>query len=118
MRLSPRRLLNAMYRHWVEHLTAESREVVDDALSDNPSGIAMAGNTPVVRTAARSDGKHVPGLAPANIPAPSWWRGDKAAFSSSVAAGQQLGEPAAVRERPRQGLPAIGTAGRMARGVT
>jgi len=116
MSMPPRRLLNTMYHRWVDGLTPESRSVVDDALSDNPSGVDITADGPVVRTASRPDGRHVPGLAPASIPPPDWWRGDRAAFSSSVAAGQQLGEPAATRERPRAGLPTVGTAGR--RGVT
>lgn len=102
MTLPPRRLLNAMYSYWVGGLTPETRALVDDALSDTTA------TAPTPRRAA-GPSRHVAGLAPPNIPAPSWWRGDRAAFATSVAAGQQLGEPAAMRERPRQGLPMVGT---------
>lgn len=101
MQLPPPRLLNAMYSYWVGGLTPEGRQLVDDALTDTAVAEVDAA------APARPAGRHVAGLAPANIPPPSWWRGDRAAFSSSVAAGQQLGEPAAIRERPRRGLPAV-----------
>jgi len=38
---------------------------------------------------------HVPGLARRDIRPPSWWKGDRAAFRSTVQAGRELGEPAA-----------------------
>lgn len=101
MSLPPQRLLNAMYSYWVGGLTPESRQLVDDAMAD---AVVAEVTAPAP---GRPAGRHIAGLAPGHIPPPSWWRGDRAAFSSSVAAGQQLGEPAAIRERPRRGLPAV-----------
>jgi hypothetical protein len=39
---------------------------------------------------------HHPGTAPPGIPMPSWYKGDKGAFNSSVRAGIELNEPAAL----------------------
>lgn len=36
-------------------------------------------------------GEHIAGTAPPGIPPPPWWRGDRAAFRSSVAAAGALG---------------------------
>lgn len=99
MTLPARRLLNLMYHYLVRGLTPESRATIDDVMAGTPIDAPAP---------AAASGRHVPGTAPTNIPAPSWWRGNRAAFSSSVAAGQQLGEPAALKERRR--APQIGTA--------
>jgi hypothetical protein len=133
MTLPADRLLNLFYADMVEGLDGESRLAIDTALTGDYSLLAAlqeqrlaeqverdrrSGRRPTAaRPAAQpmgpgqraprgKDGQHVPGTAPDHIPAPSWWRGDRAAFRSSVAAGQQLGEPAALREPV---VPVIGS---------
>lgn len=113
MALPAPRFLNLVYHRMVDGVTAESRAALDRALLGDLSGLqALAArgaatggsNAPTapLRAPGRAprgrDGRHVPGTAPDHIPPPSWWKGDTAAFMSSVGAGQQLGEPAALRE--------------------
>jgi hypothetical protein len=69
----------------------EDRAKLVDALE----GAERAGNRPPVTKADRGKPHH-PGTTPPGIPVPSWYRGDRAAFHSSVAAGRELGEPAAL----------------------
>lgn len=119
MALSAPRFLNLVYHRMVDGVTAESRAAIDRALrgdmaglealaarraAEGGSGAPPAPLTPPQRAPRGRDGRHVPGTAPDHIPPPSWWKGDTAAFLSSVGAGQQLGEPAALAE-PR--VPAI-----------
>ena len=103
MDLPLRRFLNWLYHSWASMLTAENRALLDAELSREDTLLAQAREE---RLRARI-GRRIKGLAPSHIPAPSWWLGDRAAFRSGVAAGQQLGEPAARREPPQQ--PLVGT---------
>jgi hypothetical protein len=41
-------------------------------------------------TPTTPEGEHIPGTAPPNIPPPRWWRGNRAAFQSSVGAASDL----------------------------
>lgn len=97
--LPARRLFNLIY-HWrVRNASAEQRAEVDDLLID-------AGRLDLTEAPAAAG--HVPGTAPSFRP-PSWWKGNRAAFRSSVAAAQQLGEPAAMGEPGgRRPTPQIG----------
>lgn len=45
----------------------------------------------VVVTTVAAEVEHHPGLAPPNIPRPSWYKGDRAAFQSSTQAATDLG---------------------------
>lgn len=99
MVLSPRRLLNALWRFMTMNATAEQRADMEQALANaatvtelRPRPQAPAVPEPTRPTA---DADHVPGLAPRHIRPPSWWRGDRAAYRNSVNAGEELGEPAA-----------------------
>jgi len=123
MTLAPPRLLNLFYHRWLDGAAPEGRAAVDAALEGDYSLLAAlaakreaeapagrrAGNRPAsaaARAPLGKDGRRVPGTAPDNIPPPSWWRGDRNAFRSSVAAGQHLGEAAAMAEPP---VPVIGS---------
>jgi hypothetical protein len=77
--------------------TAEGVQEVHDML-DRAADMFDSPAPPAVTSAAGSTPGHIAGLAPVNIRPPSWWRGDRAAFRSMVAAGKELGEPAALRE--------------------
>lgn len=55
----------------------------------------VVGNRPPVVAADRGRPHH-PGTTPPGIPVPSWYKGDREAFRSSVQAGRELGEPAAL----------------------
>lgn len=105
MALPTRRLLNAMWSFMTENATAEQRAELEAKLAD--AADLVDDRRPAARQPARvpaggprrPDPAHVPGLAPRHIPAPSWWRGDRAAYRSSVAAAEELGEPAAKLAR-------------------
>jgi hypothetical protein len=102
--LSVRRLLNLIYYWSVRGADAESRADLDDAL-------VQAGRIDLTARwtqAAQPPAEHVPGTAPRHIRAPSWWKGNRQAFRSSVKAAQQLGEPAAMGVDVRRAPPAIG----------
>lgn len=81
----------------IDGQTPEGVQEVNDMLQRAADMFATPVPPPVTSAAGVEPG-HVPGLAPRNIPAPSWWRGDRAAFRSMVQAGKDLGEPAALRE--------------------
>lgn len=102
--LPPRRLLNLLYHWTVRHMDADQRKDFDAALADAAADHA----TPAPTTAGngqRPAPRHVPGLSRHDIRPPSWWKGDRAAWRSSVKAAEQLGEPAARLAGP----PRIGT---------
>lgn len=71
--------------------------------------IGVDAPAPVATTAPiqQHQARHIPGLAPTTIRPPSWWRGNRAAWSTSVQAARELGEPAAKKAdapaRPRIG---------------
>lgn len=104
MTLPFRRLLNLIYEQWVRDLTPEGRAELDAALDNAADAYA---DRPVVPHGPQQAAvaEHVPGLAPRNIPAPSWWKGDRGAWRSSVQAARDLDEPAAALAA----LPAIGS---------
>ena len=125
MALTAPRFLNLVYHRMVDGVTAESRAALDRALLGDVSALealaargAADGGSSAPTAPQRSarpaprgrDGRHVPGTAPDHIPPPSWWKGDTNAFMSSVGAGQQLGEPAAMREpRVPVARPTVGS---------
>ncbi len=84
----------------IDGQTPEGVQEVNDML-DRAAELYDTAALPAVTSPDGSPPEHTPGLAPTNIPAPSWWKGNRAAFRSSVRAGQQLGEPAALREPGR-----------------
>lgn len=92
-----RRLLNLIYHWGLRNADADQRAEVDAALADAAD---------LDLTAQPVEPEHVPGTAPRHIRPPSWWKGNRAAFRSSVAAAAQLGEPVA------KGMPEAGGAGR------
>jgi hypothetical protein len=59
-----------------------------------PPQAIIGGSAPAVR--------HTPGLAPKHIRPPAWWKGDRAAFRSSVKAAEQI-EPMALAAARRRG---------------
>lgn len=74
--------------HWANaHAhTEEDRAKLADAL--RPPVLDVEQPRPA---AAAANGGHHPGLAPPGIPAPTWWKGDRAAFRTSVQAAGDLG---------------------------
>lgn len=95
MTLPFRRLLNLIYHHWIRGADAKSRAEVDASL-DNAADVYDDRVTPRHLAAVGPVSGHVPGLAPRNIRPPSWWRGDRGAWSTSVQAARDLDEPAAA----------------------
>lgn len=97
-------MLNLLYHWTVRNMDTDQRESFDALLADaaadhaEPS-LAPAGN------GQRPAPRHVPGMSRRDIRPPSWWKGDRAAWRSSVKAAEQLGEPAARLAGP----PSIGT---------
>jgi hypothetical protein len=69
----------------------DARQKLRDAVEQ----AELAGNRPPVRPEDRGKPHH-PGTTPPGIPVPSWYKGDRAAFRTSVRAAQELGEPAAL----------------------
>lgn len=117
MSLPPRRLLNVMYHRIVDGGTAEARAEVDDQLANAADLLAyepwpglLPPYQPPLRAGRRRGAGRGPGnLRPRNrgratipgtsthgIRPPSWWKGDRAAWSSTRAAAGQI-EPAALR---------------------
>lgn len=108
MALPARRMLNALWRFLTENATAEQRADMEAAMT-RAEALFDADMHPMRGTAAHTttyatvparpmpgpDPNHIPGTAPRHIRPPSWWKGDRAAYASTVAAAEQLGEPAA-----------------------
>lgn len=104
-----RRLLNLVYHFALQGATADARAEVDTQLA---AAGALVVDRPPERQPDRAtaQARHVPGTAPAWIRPPSWWKGDRAAFNTSVAAAEQLGEPAA-KAFGRRTPPTVGRRG-------
>jgi hypothetical protein len=86
----------------VSGLAPEDREKVDDLLMD-AAGFSLVGPPPqAILGQAAPAARHIPGTAPKHIRAPSWWKGDRAAFRSSWRAAEQI-EPMALAAATRQG---------------
>jgi hypothetical protein len=84
-------MLNLVY-HWASRgYDEDQRARLDELLTGADPVIEVAATV----TAPPAQARHVPGLAPPNMRAPSWWRGDRAAWSNTIKAGLELGEPAA-----------------------
>ena len=123
MDLSPRRLLHLMYHRIVDGGTEDARQGVDDLLARAAEAFAaepwpaLLGPAPGSFVTASPSGRRdrrprirgraaIPGTATHGIRPPSWWKGDRAAWRSTVSAGAELGEPAAkpfVRNVPSVG---------------
>jgi len=102
--LSVARLLNLIYFWVVRGASQEQRVEFDEALIE-------AGRLDLAASPEPPQ-PHVPGTAPAWIRKPSWWKGDRAAFRSSVSAAEQLGElgaAGAADELGRRSPPRIGS---------
>lgn len=114
MLLPIRRLLNLLW-HWVSRdAGTERRQELLDSLSDAAGAYAI--DTPARPATAPHSGSRgplvrgravIPGTSTHGIRPPSWWKGDRAAWRSSIRAAEELGEPAAAKAGP----PRIGSRG-------
>jgi hypothetical protein len=95
--LPTRRLLNLVYFWGTDGITAESKRELDDALAAAANLDVAAAPRLAPATPEQQQAEHVPGTAPRWIKPPDWWKGDRAAYRSSVKAADQLGEPAAKK---------------------
>lgn len=80
-------LYAALFRRGISQHDARQMDITLVALTLGiPADASQVIDVPILGP----DGERVPATAPPGIKRPKWWRGDKAAFTSSQQAGGQL----------------------------